>query len=131
MTLWSGQGLKALAGCGTDASRCYKRSKKHGKLYFITLLTDVTQFAEAVRMHWCIENSFNRIIFGSSSSVIKQLLLHSCPYTFTSCIIMASSSCTVHTLDYVIFLDSGSVRRTCILAAPIGMYNCSANIRIP
>ena len=105
--------------------------KSTGIWYFITLLTDVTQFAEAVRMHWGIENSFNRIIFGSSSSVIKQLLLHSCPYTFTSCIIMASSSGTVHALNNAVFLDSSSVRRTCIPAAPIGMYNCSANIRIP
>ena len=27
--------------------------------YFITSLTDVTQFAEAVRMHWGIENSLH------------------------------------------------------------------------
>ena len=59
MTLLSGQGLKALAGCGTDASRCYNGVKSTGNWYFITLLTDVTQFAEAVRMHWGIENSLH------------------------------------------------------------------------
>ena len=33
--------------------------KSTGIWYFITLLTDVTQFAEAVRMHWGIENSLH------------------------------------------------------------------------
>ena len=31
----------------------------------------------------------------------------------------------------VLFLDSSSIRRTGILAAPIGMHNGSANLRIP
>ena len=33
--------------------------KSTGNWFFITLLTDVTQFAEAVRMHWGIENSLH------------------------------------------------------------------------
>ena len=58
-------------------------------------------------------------------------LFHPCPYAFASCIIMASSSCTVHALNNAVFLDSSSVRRTAILAAAVGMHNGSANLRIP
>ena len=74
---------------------------------------------------------FHFVMFCLSAPVIKQFLLHSCPDAFASCIIMASSSSTVHALDNAVFLDSSSVCRTCILAAAVGMHNGSANLRKP
>ena len=74
---------------------------------------------------------FHFVMFCLSAPVIKQFFFHPCPNTFASCIIVASSSCTVHALDNAIFLDSSSVRRTAILAAAVGMHNGSANLRIP
>ena len=95
---------------------------------FVVVMQSAYQKTETIALSeiWCFTGDGD-----SSSSVIKQFLLHSCPYTLASCIIMASSSSTVHALDNAVFLDSSSVCSTCILAAAVGMHNGSANIRIP
>ena len=74
---------------------------------------------------------FHFVMFCLSVSMIKQFLLHSCPDAFTSRIIMASSSRTIHALHNAIFLNDFPICSTGILAAPIGMHNGSADFREP
>lgn len=52
---WSG--LNAIGM--VKSTRIVNRAKSIENRYFITSLTDVTQFAEAVRTHWGIENSLH------------------------------------------------------------------------
>ena len=48
---------------------------------------------------------FHFVMFCLSAPMIKQFLFHPCPDIFTSRIIMASSSRTVHTLHNAVFLN--------------------------
>ena len=74
---------------------------------------------------------FYFVMFCLSAPMIKQFLFHPCPDAFTSRIIMASPSSTVHTLHNAIFLNDCPIYSTGVLAAPIGMHNGSSNLRIP
>ena len=52
-------------------------------------------------------------------TAVEQLFFHSCPHTFTACIIMTSSAGTVHALNDSIFLYSSLVLFACILTASV------------
>ena len=49
---------------------------------------------------------FHSVVLQLVLTAVEQLFLHSCPHTFTACIIMTSSACTVHALNDSIFLYS-------------------------
>ena len=70
-------------------------------------------------------------MFCLSSPMIKQFFFHPCPDAFTSRIIMASSSRTVHALHNAIFLNDCPICSTGVLSATVGMHNGSADFRKP
>ncbi len=47
--------------------------------------------------------------------VVEKLTLQSCPHAFTAGIVMASASCTVHTLADAVFQDGFAINFTRIL----------------
>lgn len=51
-------------------------------------------------------------------------------HAFTTGIVMASTTGTVHTLDDFIFSQGAAVKLTGILATSIGVKHCSSNFRI-
>ncbi len=60
---------------------------------------------------------FHSVVLRLVLTAVEQLFFHSCPHTFTACIIMTSSTGTVHALNDPIFLYSSSVLFACILTA--------------
>ena len=74
---------------------------------------------------------FHFVMFCLSSPMIKQFFFHPCPDAFTSRIIMASSSRTVHALHNAIFLNDCPICSTGVLSATVGMHNGSADFRKP
>ena len=71
------------------------------------------------------------VMFCLSAPMIKQFFFHPCPDAFTSRIIMASSSRTVHALHNAIFLNDCPICSTGVLSATVGMHNGSADFRKP
>ena len=63
-------------------------------------------------------------------TAVEQLFFHSCPHTFTACIIMTSSAGAVHALNDPIFLYSSSVLFACILTASVRVDDTAFYIRI-
>ena len=63
-------------------------------------------------------------------TAVEQLFFHSCPHTFTACIIMTSSAVTVHALNDPIFFYSSSVLFACILTASVRVDDTAFYIRI-
>ena len=49
---------------------------------------------------------FHSVVLRFVFAAVEQLFFHSCPHTFTACIIMTSSAGTVHALNDPIFLYS-------------------------
>ena len=49
---------------------------------------------------------FHSVVLRLVLTAVEQLFFHSCPHTFTACIIMTSSTGTVHALNDPIFLYS-------------------------
>ena len=49
---------------------------------------------------------FHSVVLRLVLTAVEQLFFHSCPYTFTACIIMTSSVSAVHALNDPIFLYS-------------------------
>ena len=49
---------------------------------------------------------FHSVVLRLVFAAVEQLSFHSCPHTFTACIIMTSSAGTVHALNDPIFLYS-------------------------
>ena len=49
---------------------------------------------------------FHSVVLRLVLTAVEQLFFHSCPHTFTACIIMTSSAGTVHALNDPIFLYS-------------------------
>ncbi len=49
---------------------------------------------------------FHSVVLWLVLTAVEQLFFHSCPHTFTACIIMTSSVGAVHALNYPIFLYS-------------------------
>ena len=73
---------------------------------------------------------FHSVVLRLVFVAVEQLFFHSCPHTFTACIIMTSSASAVHALNDPIFLYSSSVLFACILTAPVRMYDTAFYIRI-
>ena len=66
---------------------------------------------------------FHSVVLRLVLTAVEQLFFHSCPHTFTACIIMTSSAGTVHALNDPIFLYSSLVLFACILTASVRMYD--------
>ena len=64
---------------------------------------------------------FHSVVLRLVLTAVEQLFFHSCPHTFTACIIVTSSAGTVHALNDPIFLYSSSVLFACILTASVRM----------
>gem|GEM_PF-1896276 len=62
---------------------------------------------------------FHSVVLRLVLTAVEQLFFHSCPHTFTACIIMTSSAGTVHALNDPIFLYSSLVLFACILTASV------------
>ena len=76
--------------------------------------------------HRLFHNVVLRLIFAA----VEQLFFHSCPHTFTACIIMTSSAGAVHALNDPTFLYSSSVLFACILTASVRVDDTALYIRI-
>ncbi len=57
-------------------------------------------------------------------AVIEQFRFHSGPHALAAGVIMASATCTVHTLSYAILPDYVPVKLAGVLASPITVDNC-------
>ena len=62
---------------------------------------------------------FNSVVLAFYAAAVKQLLLHSCPHTFASGIIVTSSAGAVHALFQVGDFQFLSEHFACVLASTI------------
>ena len=63
-------------------------------------------------------------------AVIEKLAFHSGPHAFTSGIIMAPATSTVHALNNTVFCQSLTIGFTGILCSSVRVYNSPSQIRI-
>ena len=73
---------------------------------------------------------FHSVVLRLVFVAVEQLFFHSCPHTFTACIIMTSSAGTVHALNDPIFLYSSSVLFAYILTASVRVDDTAFYIKI-
>ena len=73
---------------------------------------------------------FHSVVLRLVLTAVEQFFFHSCPHTFTACIIVTSSAGTVHALNDPIFLYSSSVLFACILTASVRVDDTAFYIRI-
>ena len=62
---------------------------------------------------------FHSVVLRFVFAAVEQLFFHSCPHTFTACIIMTSSAGAVHALMDVVLPDGLAVGLTGILGSTV------------